>query len=863
VNEIEPYPVKIINWGYWGSVGVASTDNYRKLMSSQGIIPITPEEGMESVIRVLSYPIDQVIPVKIDEQFSTKTVKTGEVIYSKAYKRPQSKNEYIITNPKQLLKQIISEQSKISEENIDDDISFRELGMDSISLLIFAKIIQERMGFLLDPAILLEYPTINSLNSYLEKNNFGDTDKLLSSQSFLGYQKNDKPQVVEGVNNSRKIIETSKIKAQIEQSKTLLSSYWSLAILLYFQENGIFCDDQSVSKEQVVKILDMLPRYNYMLEALINFLKNAQLITEENDLFKLTDKGGSHDTKSDIFNLNQRFQLIMRVAPEKEQYFSLFNLCKEHYKKFMTGKDKPEEILLKGGPANQIKCIYAAEEDLLNNITSELLEIYGNVSPEWKSTGLRILELGTGTLALTKSILLALDGKVSKVEYLYPKINDFFNKITEGLCRHYPFVQFTGIDWQLNGNNPLHGKFDIVVIKYPMHSLKQIVYGVKDIIDDNTLIFLGEPFETDYFPLTFGFLDEKFLYRSALGKKEFEEATGGWMSVLTEEGYYFKELLGCWLTVATKEPATKLRNVMEYLEKRIIEGPPSASNINYRDIVLNDHYRKKIYYSSETDHIYEIITCGQGEHEPAIFLTALAFNCNIWKYQVDEFRNKYQIFMPHLPGHEGSKFKGKSFTFEELADDLAEILDHLKISRVNLVSWCMAGNIGQLFAHRHPNRLKTLTLVCTTPADARLRGINSEDLIRYSKNPLITYELEFKHIYGRDYYNNKSIRDCLDIIRCSHCKVESKAVICHVRNMFNFNSMKWLKNLHIPTLVIAGKWDVAFPPDQVKLIHQGIARSFFYEFEGGGHMPFLNEHKLFNKILQKFWNEQKINATLI
>lgn len=53
--------VKVINWGYWGSVGIVSGLQYQQQMLAQGMLSIKPAQGMEAVTRVLAGPLEQVI----------------------------------------------------------------------------------------------------------------------------------------------------------------------------------------------------------------------------------------------------------------------------------------------------------------------------------------------------------------------------------------------------------------------------------------------------------------------------------------------------------------------------------------------------------------------------------------------------------------------------------------------------------------------------------------------------------------------------------------------------------------------------------------------------------------------------------
>ncbi|MEU5718128.1 SDR family NAD(P)-dependent oxidoreductase [Streptomyces sp. NPDC020403] len=52
-------PVKVINWGYWGSVGVVASSAYQQRMEQSGIGSIEPAEGMAALDLLLSGPYHQ------------------------------------------------------------------------------------------------------------------------------------------------------------------------------------------------------------------------------------------------------------------------------------------------------------------------------------------------------------------------------------------------------------------------------------------------------------------------------------------------------------------------------------------------------------------------------------------------------------------------------------------------------------------------------------------------------------------------------------------------------------------------------------------------------------------------------------
>ncbi|MEX3613474.1 MAG: SDR family NAD(P)-dependent oxidoreductase, partial [Burkholderia gladioli] len=62
--QLGRYPVKIVNWGYWGSVGIVSRADYQARMRRAGIGSIEPAEGMRALEVLLRAPVPQLGFVK-------------------------------------------------------------------------------------------------------------------------------------------------------------------------------------------------------------------------------------------------------------------------------------------------------------------------------------------------------------------------------------------------------------------------------------------------------------------------------------------------------------------------------------------------------------------------------------------------------------------------------------------------------------------------------------------------------------------------------------------------------------------------------------------------------------------------------
>ncbi len=64
LQQSRSYPVKIMNWGYWGSVGIVTDESYNKRMERAGIGSIEPREAMETLQTLVNSKVSQIALIK-------------------------------------------------------------------------------------------------------------------------------------------------------------------------------------------------------------------------------------------------------------------------------------------------------------------------------------------------------------------------------------------------------------------------------------------------------------------------------------------------------------------------------------------------------------------------------------------------------------------------------------------------------------------------------------------------------------------------------------------------------------------------------------------------------------------------------
>jgi pimeloyl-ACP methyl ester carboxylesterase len=74
---------------------------------------------------------------------------------------------------------------------------------------------------------------------------------------------------------------------------------------------------------------------------------------------------------------------------------------------------------------------------------------------------------------------------------------------------------------------------------------------------------------------------------------------------------------------------------------------------------------------------------------------------------------KYRVIMVDHRSHGLAPLARDRFEVEDVADDMAGVLDAMGVGRLSVVGYSMGGAIAQAFVHRHPNRVDRLALIAT------------------------------------------------------------------------------------------------------------------------------------------------------
>ena len=214
------------------------------------------------------------------------------------------------------------------------------------------------------------------------------------------------------------------------------------------------------------------------------------------------------------------------------------------------------------------------------------------------------------------------------------------------------------------------------------------------------------------------------------------------------------------------------------------------------------------------------------------------------------------IYYDHRCNGRSSSPPLETMTMEQLADDAAALLSHLGHDRAVVLGHSYGGFIAQELALRHPERVRALVLVDTTPGQLGT-GESADDqgpppppelfetmLKVADEQPDAPRLLELMlplYLHQADPVDTAAAMDGtiakLDVAQ------QSMVVLA------GWSSVDRLGSIGCPVLVVGGRYDIFTSLPQSVRIASRIPNARLEVFEASGHMPFIDEPERFTAVV--------------
>lgn len=257
---------------------------------------------------------------------------------------------------------------------------------------------------------------------------------------------------------------------------------------------------------------------------------------------------------------------------------------------------------------------------------------------------------------------------------------------------------------------------------------------------------------------------------------------------------------------------------------------------------------------------------GNDAAPPLLLINGLGSDRSAWRLQVPVLADRYRTisYDNRDVGQTGAGETLKSYSIETFAADAAGLLNALGIKRAHIVGASMGGAIAQEFALAYPERVTSLTIVCswakTDPWLAELLG--QWERLFASLGPLEWARTSLLRAVTHRFYDDPAqLSAVLEAAAASPFPQETASYIRQSQAAIGHDTRDRLPMTRVPTHIIAGAVDQLTPLRFSEEIAALIPDARLSVIEGIGHGMFWEATEEFNDLVLGFLADVPEGAT--
>lgn len=246
-----------------------------------------------------------------------------------------------------------------------------------------------------------------------------------------------------------------------------------------------------------------------------------------------------------------------------------------------------------------------------------------------------------------------------------------------------------------------------------------------------------------------------------------------------------------------------------------------------------------------------------GSGPAVLMLHGYPFNRSMWREQGDALRNHYRVIAPDLRGHGETTITPGPASMDEMARDIAALMEALGVARGTLCGLSMGGYVALAFYRLFPLRVRTLVLADTraqadTEEGKQDREQQAEQVLREGMagiaDPLLPKLLARETLANR--------WEVVARVREMILNTKPEGAAAALRGMAQrTDQTSFLWRIIAPTLIIVGSEDRLTPPQEAAQMRCEIGGSRLAVIDGAAHVSNIERPEQFNQVLTSFLHD--------
>jgi pimeloyl-ACP methyl ester carboxylesterase len=260
----------------------------------------------------------------------------------------------------------------------------------------------------------------------------------------------------------------------------------------------------------------------------------------------------------------------------------------------------------------------------------------------------------------------------------------------------------------------------------------------------------------------------------------------------------------------------------------------------------------------------------RGGRTPMLLCDGIGCDGYVWRYLRQDLTDRFGLH-PHYRGHgrTAPPRDPKRVTIEDLADDVASVLDDALVERAVLVGHSMGVQVALETYRRHHDRVAGLVLVCGAPSHPlkTFRGSAAlEDLLpivqrwihrvpgvinRVTRTLLPTrlaYEVASRLEIRRELVEPRDFMPYLE----GMARIDARLFVAMLSSAGQHSAEDLLPDITAPTLVIAGERDGFTPPERSRAMADAIPGAELLEIPQASHTAPIERPNLVDATIREF-----------
>jgi pimeloyl-ACP methyl ester carboxylesterase len=253
-----------------------------------------------------------------------------------------------------------------------------------------------------------------------------------------------------------------------------------------------------------------------------------------------------------------------------------------------------------------------------------------------------------------------------------------------------------------------------------------------------------------------------------------------------------------------------------------------------------------------TELAYEI----RGTGEPLVMIHGAQGDQTMFSGLASAYATHFRVLTFDQRGSGLSEKPDTDYSIAMLADDTATLMDHAGYTAAHVIGVSMGGMIAQEFALRHPHKVRSLVLGCTTAGGPKAIRMGGEALASAYSTDAMSAEKRGRALaeaaFTKGYIERHPELIPAMIEARRQRPIDPVALAHRMRAALAHDTYDRLSRISCPTLVITGKDDLLISWENSRMLAQRIPGAELIVLEPAGHCFWLEQPEQASAAILRF-----------